>query len=284
MLNLNDQKRIKAWVRTQYPEAPSNFIRLCEVQFAAFQVIALTLGAEWSDRVIKPLLNASQNKSDFLRRGITSPRESLQYTDRVIRLAEYLTRLVHVPNFDSKVEDLRRKDLEETFYELRVAHSLQKWKRLVKFVVPSKVKGHDFDMEAQFDKEPLAVEVKCLTDEPEYTAKLLYNRLKKAAGQLPPQGRGVIFIMLPPAWTAVDSFMPDTTRTIESVFRNYSRVNAAFFHWEEWKYGPPHGRNLRFASAVNPSPRVHVPNVGNLLLSAPTPPEGTRQLIDVSYI
>jgi hypothetical protein len=141
MLNSSDQERIKAWVRTQYPGAPSNFIRLCEVQFAAFQVIALTLGTEWSDRVVKPLINASPIKNDFLRRSIASPSESLQYTDRVARLAEYLTCLVPVPNFDSKLEDLRKKGLEETFYELRVANSLQKWKRLVKFVVPSKVKG-----------------------------------------------------------------------------------------------------------------------------------------------
>ena len=165
-----------------------------------------------------------------------------------------------------------------------MAHSLQKPDRLVKFVVPSSVRGQDFDLEARLDTDSLAVEVKCLTDEPDYTAKLLYNRLKKAASQLPKAGRGAIFVMLPPSWIAIVNFQGETRHTIDSIFRNYSRVNAVFFHWEEWTDGAPYGRYLRLGFAINSSPKVTVANIDTLIQTTPDPPKGVNQPIEVSYI
>ena len=284
MLTAQEQQKIRDWVKAQYPNAPEDFRRLCEIQFAAFQVIGLTLGTEWTDRVIKPSEKKSAKDDRFLRRAISSNDESVDYTHRVIRLAEYLTQLSSVTNFDAKIEDLRRKGLEETFYELRVANSLHKWNRLVKFVVPSNIKGEDFDLQAQLNNTLLAVEVKCVTDEPDYTARKLYNRLKKAASQLPSQGCGAIFVMLPPSWTSVDAFVPETRRAVESVFRNYSRLNAAFFHWEERTSGPPYGRHLRITCAVNEKPKARVADINNLIGPTALPSIGTQQFIDVSYI
>jgi hypothetical protein len=202
----------------------------------------------------------------------------------VIQLAELLTCLEPVPNFDAKLQDLRKKGLEETFYELRVAHELHEKGYLVKFVVPSGVRGQDFDLEARLEQESLAVEVKCLTDEPDYSAKMLYNRLKKASGQLPQTGGGIIFIMLPSAWITRDDFQNETGKTVESVFRNYSRLNAIHFHWEEWTDGPPYGRFLRFLTAFNNSPKVHLANLARIFRTTTYPPAGTRQLIEVSFI
>jgi hypothetical protein len=282
MLTSDEQEWIKAWVRTQYPTDPPDLTRLSEIHIAAYRVIALTLGVEWCERIVKPLVNVSG--SDFLRRGIASNDESLRHVDRVIYLAEYLTCLAPVPNFHAKVEDLRKKGLEETFYELRVAYALQRKGCLVKFVAPSGVKGEDFDLEARLEGDSLPVEVKCVTDEPNYTAKLLHNRLKKASSQLPKTGRGVIFVMLPAAWIIMDDFQQETTRTTESIFRNFSRVNAICFHWEEWTDGPPYGRFLRFSSALNKSPKVRLANIERLFQTMPHPPEGTRQFIEISYI
>ena len=105
MLTLDEQEQIRAWVRTHYPRDPLDKIRLSEIHIAAYQVIGLTLGVEWCDRMVKPLVTAPVN--DFLRRGIASRDDSLRHVDRIIYLAEYLTRLSTVPNFNEKVKDLR---------------------------------------------------------------------------------------------------------------------------------------------------------------------------------
>lgn len=282
ILPLDEQERIRAWVRSEYPDASPDEIRLSEIHVAAIRVLAQTLGREWCDQAIKPLAQVGEH--DFLHRNLADRNDSLMHVDRVIYLAEYLTCLSPMPNFEAKVQDLRAKGLEETFYELRVAHSLQLQHRLVKFVAPSGVKGQDFDLEARLGAEPIAVEVKCLTDEPRYTDTLLYNRLKKAATQLPATGGGIIFVMLPSSWIGVEVFEKETKTAIDSIFRNYSRVNAIFLHWEEWSGGPPFARFLKFFPAISNAPKRAVSNIARLIRVEVMPPLGTRQRIDVSYI
>jgi hypothetical protein len=73
-----------------------------------------------------------------------------------------------------------------------LAHELQE-QHLVEFVVPSGGKGQDFDLEARLDDQKLlAIEVKCLMDEPDYNSKLLYSRPKKASSQLPQSGHAAL--------------------------------------------------------------------------------------------
>lgn len=269
MLSSDEQDWIRTWVRTQYPNDPPTLIRLSEIHIAAYRVIANVLGGEWCDRKVKPL--AATSPTDFLRRRIASPDESLRHVDRVIYLAEYLTCLKSLPNFDGKLQDLQKKGLEETFYELRVAYQLQRKGLLIDFVLPIGKKGHDYDLRVNLKGKSVAVEVKCLTNEPDYTAKILYNRLKKASSQLPEIGCGVIFVMIPPGWPHLDGFQQETLQSTESIFRNHSRVNAVCFHWEEWTEGPPHGRFLRFVSAVNKNPKVQLDNIGVLFQTTPFP-------------
>jgi hypothetical protein len=118
-----------------------------------------------------------------------------------------------------------------------------------------------------------------VTDEPSYSANLLANRLKKAATQLPRSGPEAIFVMLPSPWIAIDTFAEDTRRAVASIFRNYSRTNAIFFHWEEWSAGPAHARFPKVHSAISDTPKVAVHGIERLLEASPHPPPGNQLLV-----
>jgi hypothetical protein len=267
-------------LRSRFPELARQ-IRQAECYAGAIRIITRTLGASWCDKHAKPSPPAGAH--DFLRINFALGSTGM-HAMRVIALADYLTTLADVPNFGKKMEELSRKGLEETFYELRVARSLQRRGCLVKFLVESRVKGKDFDLEGLVGSQPIFVEAKCVTDEPPYRRSLLSNILRKAAPQLPSEGGGIIFVMLPFSWVLHETFWHETKSTVASVLRNNSRVNAIFLHREEWSPGPPFVRDLSFYPTLNIAPKIDIPDIQTLLEATAHRPEGPGDFLDVSYI
>lgn len=255
-----DKADIRGFVKRKYPK--QDIRRLSEIHIGAYRVLYRTLGDDWCEKNISPTL---EKDAGFMKRALETEDERLKHVDRIIFLAEYVNRLRGVENFGDKLSDLRTKNLEATFYELRVAVSLLDGNRLVRFVAPSGVKGADYDLIACLDEKRINVELKCNVDEPEFEKSKIRNPLRKGARQLPDSGPGALFLMLRGDWIQLPQFRDHGDNVAAEILRNNSRVNAIFYTWETWSGGPPYKREIRFHCTENQAPRCPVTGICSLM-------------------
>ena len=282
LLSEEEKYEIRLAVRRQFPGDPESKVKIDVALRGAISILMKTLGEKWADRYVSP--TPGRSDSGFLKRGLSSDIERLTYIDRLMMLAEFLNGLSELKNFDSKVKDLRTKSLEETFFEMEVAYSLKSRGFAVEFVVPSRIKGQDYDLTVQIEGQRLAVEVKCRTSDSPFDENRLKNPLKRAARlQLPKEGSNVIYFKLPTRWTLETSFIAAADTVLNHFFRDYSRINMVVLWWEEWSLVGPIGRTSKFRSYVNAKPKFRVSGIGTLITQIEMPPVDATYLA-VTYI
>lgn len=134
---------------------------------------------------------------------------------RVTQLADMLYELRDQPCIDEVVRRARTRDLERTFFELRVARHLHRHGLEVHARPEKNVKGQDFDFIVKSNRGQAAVEATGLTA-PEFKLSSVVERLKHKRKQLPEDMPGLLMAFVPSAWD------PNTTDS------NLQKVAAEF--------------------------------------------------------
>lgn len=123
------------------------------------------------------------------------------HTQRVLQLAETLFNLQGVQGLAERLDLLFSGQIESTMAELDFGMFLRMQGIDFRYVPPSGVKGHDYDVELIYPNGMIAcADSKCKLDGSAFSREGLLNTLKKARKQLPADRPGIAFVKVPQEW------------------------------------------------------------------------------------
>jgi hypothetical protein len=123
------------------------------------------------------------------------------HTQRVLQLAETLFNLQSVQGLDERLDLLFSGQIESTMAELDFGMFLRMQGADFRYVPPSGVKGHDYDVELLYPDGLVAcADSKCKLDGSAFSRDGLLSTLKKARKQLPANRPGIAFVKIPQEW------------------------------------------------------------------------------------
>jgi hypothetical protein len=167
----------------------------------AVSIIRHFFGQQWcEDQVIQDA--AHSRPAGFLRLDFTPGFAGEQKTARVLDFAEMLFNLQHVEGFDDRIGQMRSGQVEAMFAEFDFARFLHLHDIHLKFVVPSGVKGKDYDFAIKYtDGREACADAKCRLEGTEMRADTIKNSLNKARTNSLPAGKpGIVFVKVPQTW------------------------------------------------------------------------------------
>jgi hypothetical protein len=241
----------------------------------ASEVILATLGPDWWK---KNCLSASSDPDEFLRTDDLTEEGRFEHQDRIVRLGHMLYALKSCEGFVAFITSLKSRELAATFFELWVANILAKNGHEIIFVETTGVRGRDYDLIASRDGRELYIEAKSRRSTPIRNGRTLANALGKARKQLPNTGSSVVFVEIPVEWTMDDDAEMVVGHTMNSFFRNTSRVNGVVVCWHKWielepwkasatlvrQYDNPNPRTpMKLGTIVNPIDTSILPNLAS---------------------
>lgn len=162
------------------------------------------LGEEW---VSKNVLDgiANERVDGFFQLDISSEMQKELRLFRVAELAEILLNLQWIKGFDEKVSELCRcagSQLETVHAELDFAAFLYRQDIDFEFVIPSGVKGKDYDFLISYpDGRTACADAKCRVEDTQLNPKSLLGLLTTARRRNLPKDRpGIVFLKVPQSW------------------------------------------------------------------------------------
>jgi len=191
--------------------------------FLATSILKHFFGANWVERYLEGpgYLNIDEtNQTTMDLKGL-----------RIIDLAEVVYNLQHVENFDSCISRMREGDIEGTAAELDLGRMLYLNKVSFRYVVPTGIKGQDYDAEILFPDGVVAcADAKCALETADLAAKAIFNKLEKARKQLARDQPGIIFAKMPAHWMGHPDFISTTVDQAKELFRQSERVVSIKFY------------------------------------------------------
>jgi hypothetical protein len=222
---------------------------------AAIAIVRAFLGQSWVDA------HLHHATGDLYVRhvdGVPGTR-GLDHPDRVTSLGELLFNMQDIAGFGSRLGRMRTMSLEADIAELEGARFLHWNGTPYRFVVPTQIKGSDFDVEAKVGDITVACEMKARMEGAAPTPKSVYRHLNRARDQLPRNAPSIIFVKIPQSWMLNDACWGALDDGVARLFRGTGRIAAVFVHWEEWGGAPPTPiRFGRFHCWPNPRSRIDV--------------------------
>jgi hypothetical protein len=188
-------------------------------------VIRHFFGQRWcEDHIIQDA--AHSRPAGFLRLDFTPGFEAERKTSRVLDFAETIFNLQHIEGFDDRVDQMRAGQVEATFAEFDFARFLYIHDISFRFVVPSGVKGKDYDFGIEYaDGGEACADAKCRLEDTEVRAETVRNSLNKArSNNLPADKPGIIFVKVPQTWLEQDDVRKGIYAVVESFLRSTERV------------------------------------------------------------
>jgi hypothetical protein len=163
----------------------------------ASAVVRGFLGEKWFDRHVMP----NRRKPGFLTINETDATTLDTSSYRIMDLAELLYNLQHVVGFDECITRMRDGDIDGTYAELDFGRMLYLHQIKFRYVVPSGLKGSDYDVDIIYPNG-LAVcgDAKCKVETTEFSWKTIDGTLETARSQLPDEKPGIVFVKIPPKW------------------------------------------------------------------------------------
>src|ERR1700733_13175279 len=225
----------------------------------AVGVICRFFGKQWYDDNI--FQDAAHSKPPgFLRIDFTPGFEGERKTSRILDFAELLFNLQHIEGFDDRVDQMRTGDIEATYAEFDFARFLYIHDIALKFVVPTGVKGKDFDFGIEYaDGREGCADAKCRLEDTEIRGETVMNSLKKArSNNLPPDKPGIVFVKVPQTWLEIDDVRHAIYAVVEEFVRNTKRVVSVVVYAVVVSELPGQEMMLmrhRFHEFINPSHR-----------------------------
>jgi hypothetical protein len=191
----------------------------------ALTVIRHFFGQQWcEDHIIQDA--AHSRPAGFLRLDFTPGFEGERKTSRVLDFAETLFNLQQIDGFDDRVGQMRAGQVEATFTEFDFARFLYLHDIAFKFVMPTGVKGKDYDFGIGYaDGREACADAKCRLEGTEVRADTIKNALNKArSNNLPPDKPGIIFVKVPQTWLEQEDVRKGIYAVVEGFLRNTERI------------------------------------------------------------
>ena len=166
-----------------------------------------------SSRLIRHFLaDPASPHGEFLRPPFDADRPGTQ-TQRLTYLAEALFNLQEVEGFAPLVERMRASKEPSGLMELHVARLLRLAGAQFRFVNPRGIWGQDYGLEVVYpDGLASPSETNARLRSAELGTSMIMRALEKGRPQLPENGAGLLFLMVPLAW-----FGPDQRKIAERV-------------------------------------------------------------------
>ena len=150
---------------------------------------------------------------------------------RIMDLAELLYNLQHVPGFHECIARMRDGDIEGTLAELDFGRMLYLHRILFRYVVPSGLKGSDYDVDVIHPTGlALCGDAKCKVEATEFSWKTIDVTLEKARKQLPGNRPGIVFVKLPPKWMELRNFADVCVAVAHDFLRTTRRVVSVKYY------------------------------------------------------
>ncbi|MFM5975493.1 MAG: hypothetical protein ACKPCG_22480 [Dolichospermum sp.] len=187
----------------------------------AHSVIINTLGGDF---YIKECTSYGDKQKFFRNKADT----------RIIHLAHMLWCLRIYSGFQEFLERNRKVDFESAYYEVTAAHWFSRVAESICFVIPTGVKGSDFDIKVNkfLSYDFLYVEVKARQQA--FTNKnQIQDLFNKARKQLPENGNGVIFCKLE---LSEKLKQEDFIHAAQSCLKTSNRISFIVFCWDAWTF------------------------------------------------
>ena len=130
--------------------------------------------------------------------------------------------------------------IESVFAELQVGTVIKKAAMDFAYVDPNADEGRTYDLDISFPHGRGCGEIKCKSQTTVPTPEKVADAIRKARGQIPGDGAGIVFIKLPPDWVEVRHTDMNTparilipaaiTAAVRSAFDNTKRIKRVAFY------------------------------------------------------
>ncbi len=206
----------------------------------ATEVLRFYLGNDWTNanvfRIHSPVPREFQEGRAFLKTEHLDLESQLRHQSRVLSLAEFLYNLQRVPGIKHRIALLRMTTLETALGELECAGIIGHTSLRLQFIVPSGIKGRDY--EAEFTSpagRTVCCEIKTKRETTKLNQATVWNTLESARKQLPKADTaGVIFLKIPECSSCQTGWREIVEAAVAKVLRQSKRVVAVVPVWDEW--------------------------------------------------
>jgi len=184
----------------------------------AVTIISHFFGRQWvENNIIQD--EAHSRPGGFFRMDFSSDYEREKKTFRVVDFAETLFNLQHIRGFDDRVDQMRSGQVEATYAEFDFARFLYIHDVDFRFVIPSGVKGKDYDFGITYaDGRDACADAKCRLD-------MLRHPLDAARSKnLPADQPGIVFIKVPQVWLDEVSVRRRMDEVVNDFLRGTQRI------------------------------------------------------------
>jgi hypothetical protein len=210
-----------------FDQIPERFNAATQSFALASAIVRGFFSEEWFDRHVMP----SKRKPGFLTMNETNAAATDMSAYRIMDLAELLYNLQHVAGFDECIKRMRDGDLEGTYAELDFGRMLYIHKINFRYVIPSGVKGHSYDVLIRYPNGlTVCADAKCKAEATEFSAKTIDDTLEKARSQLPDDQPGIVFVKLPPRWMEITNCADVCGAVARDFLRTTKRVVSVKYY------------------------------------------------------
>jgi hypothetical protein len=231
-----------------------------EIFTLAVSVIIHFFGYQWyEDQVFQ---DAGRSKPDgFMRIDYTPGLTGEKKSSRILDFAENIFNLQGIVGFDDRVDQMKKTgSVEATFAEFDFGRFLYIHDIDFKFIVPSGVRGRDYDYGLRYsDGREACADAKCRLETTDIRPETIRNALEKARREnLPKNEPGIIFVKVPQTWVENEITLKGISETVREFLRNTRRIVSAIIYTAavsklEGQETTPIG--LRFVEYDNPTHR-----------------------------
>lgn len=209
------------------------------------------LGLDWIERNIDPDARNLSHLSWMKHVGAEATIQVFRSTD----LGELLFNLQNVAGFDELIERMKTGDIELYLAELRVGRLLYVNDVNFKFVIPRGTVQKDYDLEITHPSGAiLCADTKCKIEATSFSESTIMHSLRQARKQLPRNGSGVVYVMVPGTWLDLPGSQGRMIKVAQDfLLRNTTRIVMVTYYSEPLSYSSGIMRQgHRFKEIQNP--------------------------------
>ncbi len=228
--------------------------------FISWNLLTNYMNEAWVDKYV-----LRTKKKNLQRFNQPTDFENYKLIDRVVAFAEMFYNFQSVEGIKEKARQLLEEDVESALGELEGAQRLFAAGRKIKFMVPSGVKGKDYDVETYLsDGTLVACEMKCKFEATNLSERTIEETIKNASGQLPKDILGAVFLKIPESWVKEERFEEVISAATQRAFRHTTTASVVFFHWETWhdleseSDFKPEGARRHLAGIIDTNPKARI--------------------------
>ena len=163
------------------------------------------------------------------------PTTHHKHKQKVLQLAECLYNFQDILGINHRVRMLQSENLETAMGELVCARLLGDRDFKLEFIVPSGVKGRDYEAEFSTSAgERICAEIKTKKATTALGQKTVLNTFETARKQFPKGSPGVVLLKIPEHWADKKRIGMEIVGAVEKAFAKTKRIVGTVIVWDQW--------------------------------------------------